>query len=47
MKVRPSIKAILVSLVALIGLSGCNHKVQELVVTPKQSTVPIGFQQQL
>ncbi len=47
MKVRPSIKAVLVSLVALIGLSGCNHKVQELVVTPKQSTVPIGFQQQL
>ncbi len=47
MKVRPSIRTILVSLLAVVGLSGCNHKVQELVVTPKQSTVPIGFQQQL
>ncbi|HFQ5334902.1 TPA: Ig-like domain-containing protein [Vibrio vulnificus] len=47
MKIKHSIKAILVSLVALIGLSGCNHSVKELVVTPKQSTVPVGFQQQL
>ncbi|EHS1182136.1 Ig-like domain-containing protein [Vibrio vulnificus] len=47
MKTRHSITTILVALIALIGLSGCNHSVKELVVTPKQSTVPIGFQQQL
>ncbi len=47
MKIRPSIRSILVLLIAAVGLGGCNHKLQELVVTPKQSTVPIGFQQQL
>ncbi|EJE8554906.1 Ig-like domain-containing protein [Vibrio vulnificus] len=47
MKARHSITTIIVALIVLIGLSGCYHSVKEVVVTPKQSTIPIGFQQPL
>ncbi|HGY9594688.1 TPA: Ig-like domain-containing protein [Vibrio campbellii] len=46
MKVTTSVWSILVSLLAVLGLSGCN-KVTELIVTPKESAIPIGMELQL
>ncbi|WP_039989379.1 Ig-like domain-containing protein, partial [Vibrio owensii] len=46
MKVTTSIWSMAICLLAVVGLSGCN-KVNELIVTPKQSSVPLGFELQL
>ncbi|NIY89886.1 Ig-like domain-containing protein, partial [Vibrio campbellii] len=47
MKISTSIKSTILTLLAVVGLSACNHGVKELVVTPKENSVPLGFQLQL
>lgn len=47
MRISKSIKFLLLALISVIGLVGCNHGVNDLVVTPKENSVPIGFQLQL
>ncbi|MGR5160874.1 Ig-like domain-containing protein [Vibrio owensii] len=47
MKISTSIRSTLLTVLTVIGLSACNHGVKELVVTPKENSVPIGFQLQL
>ena len=46
MRAITSIWSMMVSLLAVVGLSGCNQ-VTELIVTPKESDIPMGFELQL
>ncbi|MFV8458720.1 Ig-like domain-containing protein [Vibrio owensii] len=48
MRIATSVWSTILSLLVVVLIGGCNHdKVNELIVTPKESSVPVGFQLQL